>query len=210
MQVSVPDYEDDGKVAGADAESPAEATEHTRTQHLLLTLGREMGFDLWVARNDRGRRCDGCELGGLPGVLDQLPEQFNDATTRTIELIDVLWLRGNSIEAAFEVECTTSIYSGLLRMSDLPLALRLNLGIRHLTHCVPTERQEKVDWRGAATDLLPARHAAREGVWLYIGMEDLAEKVEGLRKIGVGEVAEGKFFGRPRDSFSARRQTTLS
>ncbi len=34
--------------------------------------------------------------------------------------IDVIWLGKNkSIKAAFEIECTTSIYSGLLRMTDL-------------------------------------------------------------------------------------------
>jgi hypothetical protein len=48
-----------------------------------------------------------------------LPKQFDPVTNRTIELIDVLWLDGNSIEAAFEIEGTTSIYSGILRMSDL-------------------------------------------------------------------------------------------
>ena len=37
-----------------------------------------------------------------------------------IKLIDVLWLKGtNQVVAAFEIEHTTSIYSGLLRMSDL-------------------------------------------------------------------------------------------
>ena len=40
---------------------------------------------------------------------------------------DVL-IEGNSIVAAFEVESTTSVYSGLLRMSDL-LALQPNLSI---------------------------------------------------------------------------------
>jgi hypothetical protein len=40
-------------------------------------------------------------------------------TNQTIELIDVLWLDGNAIVAALEIESTTSIYSGLLRMSDL-------------------------------------------------------------------------------------------
>jgi hypothetical protein len=48
-----------------------------------------------------------------------LPLQFDEATNRTIELIDVLWLQGNAIVAAFEIESTTSIYSGLLRMADL-------------------------------------------------------------------------------------------
>jgi len=45
-------------------------------------------------------------------MLDVLPTQFNDATNRTIELIDVLWLKSNTILAAFEIEATTSIYSG--------------------------------------------------------------------------------------------------
>ncbi len=59
---------------------------------------------------------------GSPSVSrfkTDLPLQFDEATNRTIELIDVLWLKGNSIIAAFEIESTTSVYSGLLRMSDL-------------------------------------------------------------------------------------------
>ncbi len=43
-----------------------------------------------------------------------------------IEHIYVLWLRGNRLEAAFEVEHTTAVYSGLLRMSDL-ITLHPNL-----------------------------------------------------------------------------------
>ena len=52
-------------------------------------------------------------------IINELPRQFDDATNKTIELIDVLWLQGNAIIAAFEVEHTSSIYSGILRMSDL-------------------------------------------------------------------------------------------
>jgi hypothetical protein len=40
----------------------------------------------------------------------------------------VLWLSGPAVVAAFEIESTTSIYSGLLRMADL-LALQPNLNI---------------------------------------------------------------------------------
>jgi hypothetical protein len=35
------------------------------------------------------------------------------------EQIEVLWLKGRAIQRAFEVEHTTSIYSGILRMADL-------------------------------------------------------------------------------------------
>lgn len=68
--------------------------------------------------------------------------KFDEATNKTIELIDVLWLRGNAITAAFEIECTTSIYSGLLRMADL-IAMQPNLNIP-LYLVAPEERRNKV------------------------------------------------------------------
>ena len=71
-----------------------------------------------------------------------MPLQFDDATNKTIELIDVLWLSKNSIIAAFEIESTTSIYSGLLRMGDL-VAMQPNLKIP-LYLVAPEERREKV------------------------------------------------------------------
>lgn len=71
-----------------------------------------------------------------------MPLQFDDATNKTIELIDVLWLSKNTIVAAFEIESTTSIYSGLLRMGDL-VAMQPNLKIP-LFLVAPEERREKV------------------------------------------------------------------
>ena len=47
---------------------------------------------------------------------------FDENTRRIVQNIDVLWLRNNVIERAFEIESTTSVYSGLLRMNDLVLA----------------------------------------------------------------------------------------
>ena len=78
----------------------------------------------------------------LPALKSSLPLQFDDATNRTIELIDVLWLDRNAIVAAFEIESTTSIYSGLLRMADL-VAMQPNLNIP-LFLVPPEERREKV------------------------------------------------------------------
>jgi hypothetical protein len=62
--------------------------------------------------------------------------------TGTIELVNVLWLKGNAVVAAFEIESTTSIYSGLLRMSDL-IAMQPNLNIP-LYLVAPDERRQKV------------------------------------------------------------------
>lgn len=118
------------------------SSDHTEMQWLLLKLGSDMGFHVWVARNDRGKEFKGQKFSNLPRLKNDLPLQFDDVTNKTIELIDVLWLQKNSIVAAFEIESTTSIYSGLLRMSDL-IAMQPNLNIP-LYLVAPDERREKV------------------------------------------------------------------
>jgi hypothetical protein len=124
------------------SESVREVTAHTEIQWRLLNLGSDLGLDVWVARNDRSREFDGQSFGAMPRLRNALPNQFDEATNRTVELIDVLWLRGNAFVAAFEIESTTSIYSGLLRMSDL-LAMQPNLTIP-LYLVAPDERRSKV------------------------------------------------------------------
>jgi hypothetical protein len=124
-------------------ESPTpDTTAHTAIQWTLLRLGSDMGLDVWVARNDRSREVHGRPLNDIPRLKKDLPLQFDEVTNRTIELIDVLWLRGNAIVAAFEIESTTSIYSGLLRMSDL-ITMQPNLNIP-LYLVAPDERRAKV------------------------------------------------------------------
>jgi hypothetical protein len=101
-----------------------------------------MGFAVWVARNDQSREVNGKKFSELFKLKSELPLQFDEATTKTIEYIDVLWLKGNAIVAAFEIESTTSIYSGLLRMSDL-ISMQPNLNIP-LYLVAPGERRNKV------------------------------------------------------------------
>jgi EVE domain len=137
--VTVPESEEAGQPGQEVVKEPAA---HTEIQWLLLKLGVDMGFGVWVARNDRGRSFDGHRFSELSALKSSLPLQFDDATNRTIELIDVLWLDKNAIVAAFEIESTTSIYSGLLRMADL-VAMQPNLSIP-LFLVAPEERREKV------------------------------------------------------------------
>jgi hypothetical protein len=119
-----------------------ETNAHLEIQWLLAKLGNDMGLDVWVARNDRNREYGGKKFSDLPRLKADLPIQFDDATNNTIELIDVLWLQKHSIVAAFEIESTTSIYSGLLRMSDL-ISMQPNLNIP-LFIVAPDERRDKV------------------------------------------------------------------
>jgi hypothetical protein len=135
--VSIPD-DDDELPKENRAESDELLITHEEIQWLLLYTGQEMGLDVWAARNDRGKFVS----QNLPRLRNSLPIQFDQATNRTIELIDVLWLSGNSIIAAFEIEHTTTIYSGLLRMADL-ITMQPNINIP-LFIVAPDERGEKV------------------------------------------------------------------
>jgi predicted RNA-binding protein len=115
--------------------------ESFQIQALLAEVGEKMGFRIWLPRSDRGRVLELWKpASGKP--LEVLPLNYDDTTLRTIEQIDVLWLKGRAIARAFEVEHTTSIYSGLLRMADL-LALQPNMDI-NLHIVAPESRREKV------------------------------------------------------------------
>lgn len=137
--VTVPDSEVDDRT---DKGAQKQPTEHTEIQWLLLKLGADMGFDTWVASNDRGRTFNDNRFSDIPRLKSTLPITSDEAIIRTIQLIDVLWLKGHNIVAAFEVESTTSIYSGLLRMSDL-VAMQPHLNIP-LYLVASDERREKV------------------------------------------------------------------
>jgi len=202
--VSVPESEEPENLEQPELLSKAEAktatTRHTEIQYQLMTLGAEMGFDIWVARNDRSRNWNGKVLGELPQVIDELPTQFNEATNRTIELIDVLWLKGNSIASAFEVECTTSVYSGLLRMSDL-LALQPNIDIK-LFLVAPDERREKVK-----QEILRPTFSLREKplaeICGFIGFGRFTEKLDGIRKLGLASSLKEDFLLKTAEFFAA-------
>lgn len=100
-------------------ERESDAT-HTEIQGWLRELGMALGFDVWVASNDRGRTYGSGYLGD--GCLAHLPEGIT-AGMDSVRLIDVVWIVSGTqtVAAAFEVEHSTSIYSGIVRMLDLAL-----------------------------------------------------------------------------------------
>lgn len=102
------------------------ALDHTHVQWLLAKVGRQLGCQVWIAANDQRREWGGERLGAL-SVPALPPLGLSPDSQRIVSMIDVVWLTGvNQVAAAFEVEHTTSVYSGLLRMADLA-ALSPNL-----------------------------------------------------------------------------------
>lgn len=90
-------------------------TEHDEMQWRLISLGNKAKLDVWVPPNDQGREYQGHKFRS--SIIQNFGEALDIPSY--IKNIDTVWKLGLSIKAAFEVENSTSIYSGILRLSDL-------------------------------------------------------------------------------------------
>lgn len=137
VTVSVPSETD----VEAEPKTEVEARESVKVQALIARIGASMGLRIWLPKADRAIVAKEWKPES-ESLLESLPLNYDETTLRTIEQIDVLWLKRRSIIRAFEVEHTTSVYSGLLRMADL-LALQPNMDIK-LHIVAPSSRRDKV------------------------------------------------------------------
>ena len=155
---------------------------HTEVQGWLRDLGHALGFDVWIAANDRGRPLDSGCLGD--GCLDTLPASIAGAPgADAVRLIDVLWLTkgGERIVAAFEVEHTTSIYSGIVRMLDLALGAPEH-AVKGLFLVASDEREHEV----RAQLNRPAFQRVSDLHVRYLPYGELARHREAMARFGEG------------------------
>jgi hypothetical protein len=121
-------------------ESEIKNTLHTQTEFDLIRLGKMCGCTVWVAKGDRNKLINGKSLGNE--CMEILPKMgLDEEDIRRVSNIDVIWFERNKPIYAFEIETTTQIYSGILRMSDLlevVPALRIKLII-----VAPKEKESK-------------------------------------------------------------------
>lgn len=88
------------------AQQQASDTTHHELQGWLRDLGLSLGFDVWIAANDRSRSYSGGHLGD--GCVTALLAN-GVAAAESVRLIDVIWLdrTNRRVAAAFEVEHST-------------------------------------------------------------------------------------------------------
>src|SRR5215208_6262469 len=157
-----------------------EESEHTRIQHVLITIGRALHYDVYVARNDRHRSYDGHSFALR--TLPELPTQpWPRDVMDTVSLIDVIWLRPDTHEivSAFEIEKSTSIYSGILRMEDL--ARSIPGCACHFYLVAPNAREREVSAQLAR----PAfRNDLADISLAFIPFDNLREHCDALCKFG--------------------------
>jgi hypothetical protein len=92
-----------------------ELSDHIKIQWKLIHLGLKTGSKVWIPRNDQQKirqeyQFNDFETSFSAGI---------DMPAKYVENIDVVWKEEFRIDAAFEVEHSTAIYSGLLRFADL-------------------------------------------------------------------------------------------
>ncbi len=149
-------------------------------QGWLRDLGLALGFNVWIASNDRSRAYGDGQLGD--GCLTTLATDGLPAA-ESVRLIDVIWLEreGGRFAAAFEVEHSTSIHSGIVRMLDLALGSPLGNGCS-LFLVAPDGRRDEV----AQQLHRPAFMRVAELGIRYLPYSELREHREPMARFGSG------------------------
>jgi len=157
-----------------------EESEHTQIQYLLIKIGRALNYNVYVARNDRHRSYDSQTFKML--TVPELPAMgWSHNVMETVSLIDVIWLKTDTgeIVSAFEVEKSTSIYSGILRMEDL--ARSIPECTCHFYLVAPDQRERDV----MAQLARPAfRNDLADISLAFIPFNDLREHCDAMCKFG--------------------------
>ena len=113
--------------------------------------------------------------------------QTNEDTSSTIKLIDVLWFekKSNKVIAAFEVEKPTSIYSGILRLTDLSYSIANEDELFCLV--VPNKREKDLCIQLSSPAIKKLKTKIK-----YILFSDLQKNYEALCKIGTNHLVMQK------------------
>ena len=155
---------------------------------------------MWVASNDKNKSLSGKQFGAE--CLPSLPSLgLSQEAQKAIGFIDVIWLQKSAPVAAFEVEATTSVHSGLLRMSDLVElvpALKMDLFV-----VAPRDRQAKV-LRELARPTF--RRIGLSDICRFVALDDLSalvKKVEGPKGFVHPEIIETVAIALPEQSQTA-------
>jgi len=155
-----------------------EENSHSEMQYHLARLGNSLGYKVWIARNDHKREWDGQKLGEF-SVKNLNIFNFPPSVADTIALIDVLWLdQDENVIAGFEVEKSTSIYSGILRLSDLSLSIQEDACRFYLV--APEKREKEIK----AQLLRPSIRSIETQAISYLLFHDLRCDCEAMCKFG--------------------------
>ena len=92
LAVEIPDEEDEAEALVEHGIGETEIRQSHKIQSLIAEIGAKMGFKIWLPKADRERVKAASSYDLASRMIDVLPMNYGDATIRTIEQIDVIWL----------------------------------------------------------------------------------------------------------------------
>ncbi len=116
----------------------ARESQHNEVLALLAEVGKTLGFKIWIGKKEQSEYADG--LAGSKKLSEYVNANLDSLTNaqnkRTIQGIDLLWIKNNKIVSSFEIEFSTSMTSALVRGSNIDAKVPKYL-------VIPEEREEQ-------------------------------------------------------------------
>jgi type II restriction enzyme len=159
-------------------EDKQEESLHTEMQYHLLKIGTALGYDVICAQNDKSQSYNNSNFSFH--CLPNFPAINADKDTiNTIKMIDILWFQKatNNIIGAFEVEKSTSIYSGILRLTDLAYSIANGDEVFYII--IPDSREKDVRMQLSRPSIKSIKIPIN-----YILFSDLRQNCDALCKFG--------------------------
>ena len=154
---------------------------HTEIQWTLVQLGFQHNYEVYVAPNDQNTVYNGRRLG--ENCVEELPlSGFSDAAMKIIRYVDVIWIKDNSIVKMFEVESTTSIYSGILRMTDFVVKVP-NLAVE-MYIVAAGEDEDKVRQQMNRPTFSAIMNRANHSTLRFLSFEEVRETFDVVERAG--------------------------
>jgi DNA modification methylase len=96
-----------------------EFTKHTEAIKTLIDIGKKMGMKSYVGKREQPEPFGGKKLRDYADVTNLAHLALDDLVRTRAEMVDLLWLKDDTIQAIIEVENSTNFTSGIQRASNL-------------------------------------------------------------------------------------------
>jgi 16S rRNA G966 N2-methylase RsmD len=98
--------------------------EHTTMISILAEIGQTLKYKIWIGRNEQPHKIMSMLIkkeGALRQYITykEIKKLKDIQNPSIVDNIDLLWIKDDKIISAFEIECTTSMTSALLRGSNI-------------------------------------------------------------------------------------------
>jgi hypothetical protein len=171
---------------------------HSELIALLAKIGEARGHAIWIGQREQRDTASGVvERVQLRDLVAKKPASLKGVKELgTVLNMDLLWLDGDEVARAFEVECTTTMTSALQRGSNLPATVPK-------TMVIPEERE--LDFERKMKSPLFSGHFEKDN-WTLAYFNTLREAFTKTR----AKTALESLFGKKRNADSSRQKAESS